>query len=140
MADVNQGNGNPVAGGLGLNQGNQGNVMQQQQVVIDPAKQNAVAQLAQQIMANTNLTLKQDVIKLPEFYGQVGKDTISAMDLISRIDKCQVSNDWNDITTFSNFRLVLWGEAKEWLASIICHLQLTPAQKITNSSLTALLN
>jgi hypothetical protein len=35
MADVNQGNGNgnPVAGGLGLNQGNQGNVMQQQQVV-----------------------------------------------------------------------------------------------------------
>jgi len=90
--------------------------------------------------SNTNLTLKQDVIKLPEFNGQVGKDTISALDLISRIDKCQVSNDWNDITTFSNFRLVLWGEAKEWLASIICHLQLTPAQKITNSSLTALLN
>ncbi len=96
----NNGNGNPVSGDSGLNQGN---VMQQHQVVIDLAQQNAAAQLAQQILANTSVTLKQRVIKLPEFYGQPEKDSISALDFISRIDGCQISNDWNDVTTFSNF-------------------------------------
>jgi hypothetical protein len=53
-----------------------------------------------------NVTLKQEVIKIPEFYGQTNKDTVSAMDFISRVDECQISNDWNDITTFTNFQLV----------------------------------
>jgi hypothetical protein len=88
-------------------------------VVVDPAQQNAAAQLAQQILANTNVTLKQEVIKLSEFYGQTGKDTISAMKIISRIDRCHVSNDWNDVTTFASFQLCLRGEAKEWLASTV---------------------
>jgi hypothetical protein len=42
-------------------------------VVVDPAQQNAAAQLAQQILPNT---------KLPEFYGLTGKDIISAMKII----------------------------------------------------------
>ncbi len=128
MEDVNQGNGNsnPTAGGSGLNLGH---VVQQQEDVIDPAQHNVAAQLAQQILANTNVTLKQEVIKLPEFYGQAGKDTISTMDFISRIDECQTSSGWNDFITFTNFRLVLWGEAEKWLASKVCHLKLTPAQK-----------
>jgi hypothetical protein len=45
MAD-NNGNGNPVAGGSGLNQGN---IVQQQQVIVNLAQQNAAAQLAQKI-------------------------------------------------------------------------------------------
>jgi hypothetical protein len=75
------------------------------------------------------VTLKQEVIKLPKFYGQPEKDSISALDFISRIDECQISNDWNDVTSFSNFRLVLRGQAEKWIASIVCHLQLTAAQK-----------
>ena len=82
-------------------------------VVADHAAQNAAVQLAQQILNNINITLKKEVIKLPGFYGQSNKDTIFAMDLISRIDKCQISNDWNDIATYSNFWLCLHGEAKE---------------------------
>jgi hypothetical protein len=124
MSEKN-GNGNPTPGGSGLNQGN----IVQQQVVIDPAQQNAVAQLAQQILSNTNMTLKQEVVKLPEFYGHLAKDTISAMDFISRLDECQISNDWNDITTFANNRLCLRCEAEKWLASTVWHLELTLAQK-----------
>jgi hypothetical protein len=52
-------NGNPIPGGSGLNWGN---IVEQQQIVVDPAQQNAPAQLAQQILDNTNATLKQEVI------------------------------------------------------------------------------
>jgi hypothetical protein len=65
MADVNNRNGNPVIGGSGVNQPQ---LEQAQQAVINPANQNAAAQLAQQILSKTNVTLKQEVIKLLEFY------------------------------------------------------------------------
>ncbi len=98
-------------------------------MVVDPAQQNAAAQLTQQILANTNVTLKQEVIKLPECFGQTGKDTISAMEFISRIDECQVSNNRNDVMTFANFQLCLHCEAKEWLVSTVQHLGLPLVQK-----------
>jgi len=117
-------NPNPVPGGSGR----AGQVVQQQ-VVVDPAAQNAAAQLAQQILANTNVTLRQEIVKIPEYYGEKLKDTVSAQEFINRIDECQVSNDWNDTTTYANFRLCLRGEAEEWLSSTVRHLKLTAAQK-----------
>jgi hypothetical protein len=55
---------NPVAGGSGTGR----NVVpQNQNVVIDQAAQTAAAQLAQQILANTNVTLKQEMVKIPDF-------------------------------------------------------------------------
>ncbi len=119
MADAPQ----PVAGGSGVNQN------QNQNVVINPAAQGAAAQLAQQILANTKVTLKQEIVKIPEFFGKKAKDTVTAQEFILRIDECQVSNDWNDTTTFANFRLCLHGEAEEWLSSTVRHLKLTAAQK-----------
>jgi hypothetical protein len=123
MADAPQ----PVAGGSGINQNQNQN--QNQNVVINPAAQGAAAQLAQQILANTNVTLKQEIVKTPEFFGEKAKDTVTAQEFILRIDECQVSNDWNDTTTFANFRLCLRGEAEEWLSSTVRHLKLTAAQK-----------
>jgi hypothetical protein len=64
----------------------------QQKVIVDSAAQGADAQLAKQILANTNMTLKQEVVKLPEFYGQPEKDTISGLDFISRIAECQMAS------------------------------------------------
>jgi len=64
---------NPVAGESGT-----GRVAQQQNVVINPTAQNAAAQLVQQILANTNVTLKQEVVKIPEFFSEKGKDTVNA--------------------------------------------------------------
>jgi hypothetical protein len=48
---------------------------------------------------------------------------------MARIDECQVTNEWNDITTYSYFRLALRVQADKWLSSIVRHLQLTAAQK-----------
>jgi len=115
---------NPVAGASGT-----GRVAQNQNVIINLAVQNAAAQMAQQILANTNVMLKQEVVKIPEFFGEKSKDTVTAQEFISRIDKCQVSNNWNDTTTFANFCLCLRGEAEEWLSSKVCHLKLMAAQK-----------
>jgi hypothetical protein len=63
MADGSNRNPQPGGSGIGRN-----NVAQQQNVVINLAAQNVAAQLAQQILANTNVTLKQEVIKIPEFF------------------------------------------------------------------------
>jgi hypothetical protein len=65
-----------------------------------------------QIQANTNITMKMEVVKLPYFYGDPTKDTITALEFMARIDECQVTNEWNDITTFSYFRLALRGQAE----------------------------
>jgi hypothetical protein len=48
---------------------------------------------------------------------------------MARIDECQVTNEWNDITTFSYFQLALCGQADKWLSSMIQHLQVIPVQK-----------
>jgi hypothetical protein len=41
-----------------------------QNVVIDQNAQNAAAQMAQQILANTNVMLKQELVKIPDFWGE----------------------------------------------------------------------
>jgi hypothetical protein len=114
---------NPVAGGSGLNQQN---ICQNQPIV--PGN-DAAAQLARQIQTNTNVTMKTEVVKLPDFYGDPAKGTITALKFMARIDDCQVTNEWSNITTFSYFRLALRGQADKWLSSVVQHLQLTPAQK-----------
>jgi hypothetical protein len=53
----------PVAGGSGAG-GNNTNVAQN--VMVNPATQHAAAQLAQQILANTTITLRQEIVKIPE--------------------------------------------------------------------------
>ncbi len=91
----------PAPGGPGLNRQNP----RQNQ----PAVQgnNDAAQLARQIQANMNVTMKTEVVKLSDFYGEPGKDTITALEFMARIDECQVTNEWNDIMTFSYYRLAL---------------------------------
>ena len=61
----------------------------QQNVVIDANAQAAAAQLAQQILANTNVTLKQELVKIPDFWGEKGKDTVTAAQFMARSDECQ---------------------------------------------------
>jgi hypothetical protein len=117
MADNGNNGSNPVTGGSGLNQQN----VQQQQ----PAVQgnNGAPQLVRQIQANTNVMMKTEVVKLPDFYGEPGKDTITALEFMACID------EWNDIMTFSYVQLALHGIAEKWLSSIACHLHLTAAPK-----------
>jgi hypothetical protein len=65
---------NAQAGGSGTGR----NVpVNNQNVVIDQNAQNAAAQMAQQILANTNVTLKQELIKILDFWGEKSKDTVT---------------------------------------------------------------
>jgi len=73
------------------------------------------------------------VIKLPEFLGKKAKYTVTAIEFITRIDECQVSNSWSNITTFANFQLCLHGEAEEWLTCTVRYLELIAAQKTWTS-------
>jgi hypothetical protein len=52
--------------------------------------------------AQTMLTFKVEQSKVPEFFGQRGKDTISAIVFIRRIDDLVRTNNWNDTTTYTN--------------------------------------
>ena len=123
---MDNGNGNPTPGGSGTGRTVP---VQAQNVVIDANAQAAAAQMAHQILANTNVTLKQELVKIPDFWGEKGKDTVTPTQFMARIDECQIANDWNDTTTYANFSLCLRGEADEWLASKVRLLDLTPAQK-----------
>ncbi len=100
-----------------------------QNVVIDANAQQAAAQMAQQILANTNVTLKQELVKISDFWGEKNKDTVTATQFMARIDECQVANDWNDTTTYTNFSLCLRGEADEWLAYTVRLHEFTAAQR-----------
>jgi hypothetical protein len=101
-----------------------------QNIVIDQAAQNIAAQMAQQILANTNITLKQELVKIPDFWGEKSKDTVTATQFMARIDKCQVTNDLNDTTTYANFSLCLRGEADERLAYTVRLHNLMAAQRM----------
>jgi len=133
MADAP--NPNPIAGGSGIGHNN---VVQNQNVVIDPAAQNAVAQLAQQILANTNITLKQEVVKIPKFFGEKGKDTVNAFVLVLPMKWEQPNTvksvfQWYQIIGEEGFYMKRKGEEREQTEgetererACVCACRLTP--------------
>ncbi len=66
---------------------------------------------------NGNMDLKIQQTKLPEFWGQKDKDSISANEFVKRVDKMMSANNWSDKVAFDNFGLALKGEANTWLDS-----------------------
>ena len=102
---------------------------QQQQQIQPPAPQiNPVQPPAGQVPivqaqvvpnANGNMDLKIQQTKLPEFWGQKEKDSISANEFVKRVDKMMSANNWSDKVAFDNFGLALKGEANTWLDSQI---------------------
>jgi hypothetical protein len=65
--------------------------------------------------ANGNMDLKIQQTKLPEFWGQKEKDSISANEFVKRVDVMMSANNWSDKVAFDNFGLALKGEANTWL-------------------------
>ncbi len=63
------------------------------------------------------MDLKIQQTKLPEFWGQKDKDSISANEFVKRVDKIMSANNWSDKVAFDNFGLALKGEANTWLDS-----------------------
>ncbi len=67
--------------------------------------------------ADGGISLKVEQTKLPEFWGQKDKDSITANAFIQRVDNMMAANNWTDHIAFRNFALVLRGSADVWLKS-----------------------
>jgi hypothetical protein len=64
--------------------------------------------------AQTTLAFKVEQTKVPQFFGQKGKDTISAIIFIRRIDDLSKTNNRNDTTTYANVASMLKMFAHDW--------------------------
>ncbi len=85
--------------------------------VVPPAAQVPIVQAQVVPNPNGNMDLKIQQTKLPEFWGQKDKDSISANEFVKRVDKMMSANNWSDKVAFNNFGLALKGEANTWLDS-----------------------
>jgi hypothetical protein len=85
--------------------------------VVPPAGQVPIVQAQLHQNPNGNFDLKLQQTKLPEFWGQKEKDSISAHEFVKRVDKMASANNWSDKVAFDNVGLALKGEANIWLDS-----------------------
>ncbi len=67
--------------------------------------------------ADGGMAVKVQQTKLPEFWGQKDKDSITANKFVKRVDKMISANNWSDKIAFDNFGLALKGSANTWLDS-----------------------
>ena len=63
-----------------------------------------------------------------EYFGQKGKDNITAIVFIRKIEDLARTNRWTDATTYANVANNLKGFAREWLFATTEMLDWTPAQ------------
>jgi hypothetical protein len=89
------------------------------QVVVPPAAPGA---------AQTTLAFKVEQSKIPEFFGQKGKDNITAIMFIRKIDDLARTNCWTDTATYANMANNLKGFARDWLFATVEMLDWTAAQ------------
>jgi hypothetical protein len=63
--------------------------------------------------AQTTLAFKVEQSKIPEYFGQKGKDNITAIVFIRKIEDLACTNRWNDATMYANVANNLKGFACE---------------------------
>ena len=78
--------------------------------------------------AQTTLAFKVEQSKIPEYFGQKNKDTITAIVFIRKIEDLARTNRWTDAATYANVANNLKGFAREWLFATTEMLDWTPAQ------------
>jgi len=61
------------------------------------------ARSAKNAAGTTRFSFKVEQNKIPEFFGEKGKDTISAMDYITRVDDLTANNGWSNTAAYNNF-------------------------------------
>ncbi len=76
----------------------------------------------------TTLAFKVEQSKIPEYFGQKGKDNITAIVFIRKIEDLVRTNCWNDTTTYANVANNLKGFARDWLFATAEMLDWTPPQ------------
>ncbi len=80
------------------------------QVVLQGNNQGGES-IQQQVPAGAHTTLAFKVLqtKVPEFFRQKAKDTISALNFIRHIDDLARTNNWNNTVTYNNLANALGG-------------------------------
>ncbi len=76
----------------------------------------------------TTLAFKVEQSKILEFFGQKGKDNITAIVFIRKIDDLACTNRWTDTATYTNVANNLKGFARDWLFATVEMLDWTAAQ------------
>ncbi len=61
------------------------------------------ARSARNAAGTTKFSFKVEQNKIPEFFGEKGKDTISAMDYITRVDDLTANNGCRKTAAYNNF-------------------------------------
>ena len=64
------------------------------------------------------INLKIENAKLPIFYGQAKKDTVTAAYMVQRIQDLTATNHWSPEDAYHHFSLALQGSAQEWLRTL----------------------
>jgi hypothetical protein len=78
--------------------------------------------------AQMTLAFKVEQSKIPEYFGQKGKDNITAIVFIRKIEDLARTNRWNDTTTYANVANNLKDFARDWPIATAEMLDWTPAQ------------
>ncbi len=68
-------------------------------------------------VADGGMAVKVQQNKLPEFWGQKDKDSITANEFVKWVDKMMSANNWSNKIAFNSFGLALKGSANTWLDS-----------------------
>jgi hypothetical protein len=79
-------------------------------------------------VAQMTLAFKVEQSKIPEYFRQKGKDNITAIVFIRKIEDLARTNRWNYTTTYANVANNLKGFARDWLFATADMLDRTPAQ------------
>jgi hypothetical protein len=92
--------------------------------------QDQAGQVVQNVTAGakTTLAFRVEQSKIPEFWGQKAKDTVTAIVFIRKIEDLARTNAWNDATTYANVANAFKGFAREWLFAMADMLDWTEAQ------------
>ncbi len=74
------------------------------------------------------LLARVDQSKIPEFWGQKSKDTVTAIVFIRKIEDLARTNHWTDTATYAHVANAFKGFAREWLFATADMLDWTDAQ------------
>jgi hypothetical protein len=78
--------------------------------------------------AQTALTFKVEQLKVPDYWGQKAKDTVTAIVFVRKIDDLARTNNRKDTTAYTNVANSLKGFARDWLFATADMLDWTEAQ------------
>jgi len=92
--------------------------------------QDQAGQVVQNVPAGaqTTLAFRVEQSKIPDFWGQKAKDTVTAIVFIRKIEDLARTNNWNDTATYANVANAFKGFARDWLFATADMLDWTEAQ------------